>query len=175
MLQQQATLCVRTLTDDRRVKESIGDAIVRHVTVYCFPSTVAQIRTPCTRIHGGIQGADRKGVIPSTARYRSRREGRGHFIENAFRPPLDTIKALNDMPARAQATTQSVGVGGESCEVCNMTGLRSAVLESNTLGRTLYHYSKQDGYASPKRKFSVTSTTKKNGSRKSSSHQSQRL
>ena len=57
------------------------------------------------------------------------REEAHDFLKDAFQPPMDAMKALNDVRARAPATVQAVAGGG---------GLQG-ILEFNTLGRRLEH------------------------------------
>ena len=84
VLLQQVTQCVRTLTYDRRIKDRIADAIVRQVTVYCLSTTVAQIKTLRTKIHGCIQGAAHEGDIRSQILW----SARGTRLNASLKSPI---------------------------------------------------------------------------------------
>ena len=76
-------------------------------------------------------------VVPDTV-VRNREEAKT-FLKDAFQPPIDAIKALDDMRARAPATVE-VRHGWENSRVCHVVEFQLALLESCTLDWSMDNY-----------------------------------
>ena len=84
----------------------------RRVRTSGFVDTAYRVLRAGARVHHCVESAEPIGAVPSTpdSVVQNREEGKA-LLKDAFLPPLDAIKALDDMGTRVPATIE-VDTGG---------------------------------------------------------------